>query len=121
MGTCGSIYTAGRVCWILAWPSYLVIQTMTTHTSAPISMAYASPEQISGEAITTASDIYAPGLMLYELLTGQRPHGAIISLPELAHAITSGDPPTPSREAGRKQPTGAAHQPDAGMEYGPNS
>lgn len=36
--------------------------------------AYASPEQIRCEAITTASDVYSLGVLLYELLTGQRPY-----------------------------------------------
>ncbi len=67
---------------------------------APLSMAYAAPEQIAGTTITTATDIYSLGVILYELLAGSRPHKARgNSSLALMQAITDTDPEPPSRAA----------------------
>jgi serine/threonine protein kinase len=61
---------------------------------------YASPEQIKGEKITTASDIYSLGVLLYELLTGQKPYRLNTrTTEEISRAITGQEPERPSTAA----------------------
>ena len=59
---------------------------------------YASPEQIQGETITVASDVYSLGVLLYELLTGRLPFGAT-SPAALEAEVLEGEPPPASSRA----------------------
>jgi serine/threonine protein kinase/Tol biopolymer transport system component len=58
---------------------------------------YASPEQIKAEPISTVSDVYSLGVLLYELLTGHRPYRFKTRTPlEIERAICEGEPLKPS-------------------------
>jgi len=64
--------------------------------------SYASPEQIKGTTITTASDIYSLGVVLYALLTGHSPYKVTHeAAEEMLHAVCEVDPEKPSTAVGR--------------------
>jgi serine/threonine protein kinase len=64
---------------------------------------YAAPEQAAGMPATAASDVYAAGVMLYEMLTGKTPHEADSVFGLLRKKAT--EPPTPITTRGRELPT----------------
>lgn len=65
---------------------------------SPMTPRYASPEQIEGGTITTSSDVYALGVMLYELLSGALPYRLKTGTrAEIQAAIAGGDTMPPSR------------------------
>ena len=84
------------------------IPVVTRQSERVLTPEYASPEQIRGEAVVVASDVYCLGVLLYELLTGQRPfRRAERTSHELARAVLEDDPTRPSevvrRETMRRQ------------------
>ena len=68
---------------------------LTRTNERPMTLDYAAPEQVRGQAVTTATDVWALGVMLHELLTGARPYRGADRL-EVERAILAATPTRPS-------------------------
>ncbi len=71
---------------------------LTRAGAHPGTLGYSAPEQVRGATVTTATDVYGLGMVLYELIAGRRPYpDDIRSDHELARMICETAPPAPSK------------------------
>ena len=82
---------------LLQLPADQVDLAQTMEPRHVMTPEYASPEQIRGEPVSVAVDVYALGVLLYRLLTGHSPYSTSAkSVHDLHSAILNDDPPRPS-------------------------
>ncbi|MBP1473777.1 protein kinase [Frateuria sp. MAH-13] len=73
-------------------------QVLATATAAhALTLAYASPEQIEQQPLTTGADVYSLGVVLYQLIAGRRPYQHLVTPHLLSNAIIGGQVEAPSR------------------------
>jgi eukaryotic-like serine/threonine-protein kinase len=73
-------------------------QSLTRTGAQPMTPQYGSPEQVRGEPVSTASDVYSLGVLLYRLLTGRLPYPVGPDVPphEWLRAVLEAEPDRPS-------------------------
>jgi tetratricopeptide (TPR) repeat protein len=81
---------------------------LTRVTGRVFTPEFAAPEQILGEAVTTATDVYSLGTLLFVLLAGARPFGNDVTGNKLEHAVLHEEPGSLSRAAHDAAPELAA-------------
>jgi eukaryotic-like serine/threonine-protein kinase len=92
------LVTSNRVPKIVDFGTAALLQPerLTTVSRAPLTPSYASPEQLTGQPVGTASDQYSLALVLFELLTGTPvvPHGTSL-IRAVERALTGAEAPPP--------------------------
>lgn len=75
-----------------------ILADTTRRSHAPMTVLYASPEQVSGGLLSTATDIYSLGVVLYQLVTHRSPYSVSLEEPyALTRAIVESTPQRPSQ------------------------
>ena len=85
---------------------------LLTKTGGALTPAYAAPEQVEGEPVTAATDVYALGVLFYELLVGRRPYTFRTSAPaEIARVVREAEPTRPSEAVATQSEGPSSRQP----------